>query len=306
MIEAWALVEDGVVVKSHDAGRLVPWWSFTKTVLAAAALVLVRDGLVGLDEPVEDKPYTLRHLLQHRSGLVNYGGLRAYHEAVERGDDPWPVPELMHRLDAERLRYRTGEGWDYSNVGYLIVGRFIEAVTGSPLNEALRRLVLGPLGVETARIARERDDLEPVAMGSAKGYHPGWVYHGLLVGSVSDAALLLDRLLADSLLADSLLADSLLADSLLTPDLLQEMLTPFVLPGPIPGRPWQSPGYGLGIMTGETTSGLRVGGHTGGGPGSTIAVYRGLDGARPRTAAFFRTSEDEAKTEEGAFRLLKA
>jgi hypothetical protein len=83
------------------------------------------------------------------------------------------------------------------------------------------------------------------------------------------------------------------------------MLTPFLLPGPVPERPWQIPGYGLGTMTGETTSGLKVGGHTGGGPGSTIAVYRGLRDAKPRTAAFFRTSEDEAKTEEGAFRLLK-
>ncbi|MCD6070658.1 MAG: serine hydrolase, partial [Microvirga sp.] len=95
MVEAWALVEDGVVIDSREADRLVPWWSFTKTVLAAAALVLVCDGRIGLDDPVEDKPYTLRHLLQHRSGLGNYRDLRAYHEAVARGDDPWPVSELL-------------------------------------------------------------------------------------------------------------------------------------------------------------------------------------------------------------------
>ncbi|WP_036345805.1 serine hydrolase domain-containing protein [Microvirga sp. BSC39] len=290
MVEAWAIIEDGAVVDGRDADRLVPWWSFTKTVLAAAALVLVRDGLVGLDDPIEGKSYTLRHLLQHRSGLANYGGLRAYHEAVERGDDPWPVPELLTRLDAERLRYPAGEGWDYSNVGYLIVGQLIETMTGSDLNGALQRLVLAPLGIASARIARERADLEHVTMGSAEGYHPGWVYHGLLVGTVAEVALLLDRLLEGSLL---------------TPELLQEMLTPFALPGPVPGRPWQNPRYGLGAMTGETTSGVKVGGHTGGGPGSTIAVYRDLGGAQPRTAAFFRTSNDEAKTEEGAFRLLK-
>lgn len=290
MVEAWAVIEDGAVVDGRDADRLVPWWSFTKTALAAAALVLVRDGLVRLDEPVEGRPYTLRHLLQHRSGLANYGGLRAYHEAVERGHDPWPVPELLTRVDAQRLRYPAGEGWDYSNVGYLIVGQLIEAMTGSDLNAALQRLVLAPLGIVSARIAQERADLDHVAMGSAQGYHPGWVYHGLLVGTVADAALLLDRLLEGSLL---------------TPELLQEMLTPFVLPGPVPGRPWQIPGYGLGTMTGETTSGLKVGGHTGGGPGSTVAVYRDLGGAKPRTAAFFRASEDEAETEEGAFRLLK-
>ncbi len=290
MVEAWALVEKGTVVDSHDASRLVPWWSFTKTVLAAAALVLVRHGLIDLDEPVEGKTYTLRHLLQHRSGLANYGGLRAYHEAVGRGEDPWPVAELLVRLDAERLRYPAGEGWDYSNVGYLVVGQLIETTTGFDLDAALQRLVLAPLGIESARIARERADLGHVTMGSAEGYHPGWVYHGLLVGTVADAALLLHRLLEGSLL---------------TPELSREMLSPILLPGPVQGRPWQIPCYGLGTLTGETTSGLKVGGHTGGGPGSTIAVYRGLRDAKPRTAAFFRTSEDEGKTEEGAFQLLK-
>ncbi len=290
MVEAWALAEDGVVVESHDADRLVPWWSFTKTVLAAAALVLVRDGLVGLDEPVEDKPYTLRHLLQHRSGLANYGGFRAYHEAVERNEEPWPVAALLSRLDADRLRYPAGEGWDYSNIGYLVVGQLIETISGSDLDEALRRFVMKPLGIESARIARERADLAQVAMGSAAGYHPAWVYHGLLVGTVSDAVLLLERLTAGHLLP---------------PPQLDEMLTPFMLPGPVPGRPWKVPGYGLGVMTGETSSGLRVVGHTGGGPGSTIAVYRDLNGDKPRSAGFFRTSEDQAKTEEGAFRLLE-
>jgi CubicO group peptidase (beta-lactamase class C family) len=290
MVEAWALVEDGAVVDSRDADRLVPWWSFTKTVLAVAALVLVRDGIIGLDEPVEGRTYTLRHLLQHRSGLANYGGLRAYHEAVRRDDDPWPVPELLSRLDAERLRYPAGEGWDYSNVGYLVIGQLVETMTGFILSAALQRLVLAPLRIGSARLARERADLDHVTMGSAEGYHPGWVYHGLLVGTVADAALLLD---------------GVLEGSLLTTELLQEMLTPFVLPGPVQGRPWQIPGYGLGTMTGETISGLKIGGHTGGGPGSTIAVYRDLGGAKQRTAAFFRTGEDEAKTEEGAFRLLK-
>ncbi|QRM27542.1 serine hydrolase [Microvirga sp. VF16] len=290
MIEAWALIENGRVVKSHDAHRIVPWWSFTKTVLAAAALVLVRDGLVTLDEPLRDKPYSLRHLLQHRSGLVNYGGLSAYHEAVERNDDPWPVRELLERLDADRLRYLVGKGWDYSNIGYLLVGQLIETLTGEDLDAALQRRVLKPLGIETARIARERADLDHVAMGNAHDYHPGWVYHGLLVGSVEDAALLLDRLMRGDLLS---------------PELRRDMLMPFVLPGPVPRRPWAIPGYGLGVMTGETTGGLKVAGHTGGGPGSTVAVYRDLDPGLNRTAAFFRMSEDQTPTEEGAFALLK-
>jgi CubicO group peptidase (beta-lactamase class C family) len=41
------------------------------------------------------------------------------------------VPELLTRLDAERLRYPAGDGWDYSNVGYLVVSQLIEAIAGS-------------------------------------------------------------------------------------------------------------------------------------------------------------------------------
>ncbi|MFC4171444.1 serine hydrolase domain-containing protein [Microvirga sp. GCM10011540] len=288
-MEAWAVVENGVVTGSHDAGQMVPWWSFTKTVLAAGALVLVRDGLASLDEPLPGKPYTLRQLLQHRSGLGNYGGVAAYHDAVAKGEEPWPVTMLLDRVEAERLRYRPGEGWEYSNIGYLFVRRFIETLSGEDMDGALRRLVLRPLGIERARVARDRSDLAGVVMGEAHSYHPGWVYHGLLVGPAEEAAILLD---------------DLLRGVLLPPDLLAEMLRVFPLQGPIPGRPWQIPGYGLGLTSGETTAGGRVAGHTGGGPGSTIAVYGDLSARPLRTAAFFATDEDQAKTEAGAFRLL--
>ncbi|MGQ3004238.1 MAG: serine hydrolase, partial [Hydrogenophaga sp.] len=103
----------------HNAA--VPWWSFTKTVLSAASLTLVRDGLVGLDEAVPEGPFTLRHLLRHEAGLADYGELPDYHAAVARHEAPWPAGEMLQRLDASRLRYEPGTGWRYSNVGYLYV-----------------------------------------------------------------------------------------------------------------------------------------------------------------------------------------
>jgi CubicO group peptidase (beta-lactamase class C family) len=289
MVECWAVVEEGVEVAAHDARRMVPWWSFTKTILAAAVLVLVRDGAATLDTPLPGRPHTLRHLLQHRSGLANYGGLPSYHEAVERGEDPWPVAALLEQVEAGRLRYPAGGGWDYSNIGYLVVRELIEETTDQSLDSALRRLILHPLGISEARIAVRPSDLEGVAMGEAWGYHPGWVYHGLMVGPVAEAALLLDRLLSRTLLP---------------PGLLTEMLKVHPLGGPIAGRPWVAPGYGLGLMIGEVASGIRAAGHTGGGPGSTVAVYRSIGGEAARTAAVFATSEEQAGTEEEAFRLI--
>lgn len=292
MGEAWAVIEDGIVVDAHDADQLVPWWSFTKTVLAAAALVLARDGLTELDRPLPGRSYTLRHLLQHRAGLAEYGALPAYHEAVARGDEPWSVSHLLAQIDADLLRHAPGEGWDYSNIGYLFVRQMIEERAGEDLDTALHRLVLNPLGIESARLASAPDDLAAVAMGSASSYHPGWVYHGLMIGSVEDAAMLLHQLITGALLPS---------------ETLRMMLEPFVLSGPIPSRSWMRPGYGLGVMTGETAHGLKVAGHTGGGPGSTIAVYHSLDPrSRQRTACCFATSDEGARTEEKAFAFLKS
>ena len=50
-----AVVEDGAEAEGTDPAP-VPWWSFTKTVLAAAALALVADGRLSLDIPAGYHP----------------------------------------------------------------------------------------------------------------------------------------------------------------------------------------------------------------------------------------------------------
>ncbi len=284
-MDSFAHVEAGALTQAHGITRPVPWWSFTKTVLAAAALALVRDGRLALDHVLPGRPFTLRQLLQHRAGVANYGGLAAYHQAVARGDMPWPVAELLARTDAGRLRYAPGQGWDYSNIGYLMVRELIEEATGENLNTALAGLVLHPLGIAAARIVCTPADLTGIAMGSASAYHPGWVYHGLLAGPLSDAALLLDRLMTGALLP---------------PALLDAMCDPHPVGGPIPGRPWRTPGYGLGLMAGTVHDGRKMIGHTGGGPGSVIAVYHRPETAPRVTAAAFAFGADQGRVEEAA------
>ena len=288
------VVREGHVVSARgpqiDAGIDVPWWSFTKTVIAAAALALVRDGLLVLDAPLAGEPYTLRQLLQHRAGLADYGGLATYHDAVACRADAWPASELLARADAEQLIYRPGEGWVYSNIGYLLVRRLIEATAGEDLGSTLARLVLGPLGVEGVRLAERREDLAAVAMGETCDYDPRWVYHGLLVGPLPSAALLLDRLMTGGLLP---------------PDLLSAMLERYSVGGSIAGRPWLTPTYGLGLMIGGVEDGMTVVGHTGGGPGSVVAVYHRSD-AQPSTAAAFSPGDDQGDVERRCVLSLAA
>src|ERR1700724_2282941 len=76
----------------------VPWWSFTKTALATAALQLVARGELTLDDRIDGRPYTLRQLLQHRAGVPNYGNLASYQEAVWHGEKPWGVAQMLDRV----------------------------------------------------------------------------------------------------------------------------------------------------------------------------------------------------------------
>ncbi len=285
------VVENAVEVESPDQAP-VPWWSFAKAVLAASALVLVAHGRLSLDEPVTGHSFTLRHLLQHRAGLPEYGALKAYHEAVANRRMPWTRDLLLQRVLADKLLFEPGQGWAYSNVGYLLVRELIESATGKELGPALDDLVFAPLGIMGVTVAREPADVTATAWGNAHGYHPGWVYHGLLVGPPASAAMVLHRLLGGALLPSSLLS---------------EMVSPHPIGGPVPGRPWQTAGYGLGLMIGVGETGATYIGHTGAGPGSTAAVYQhasGLQGDGPRrTAAVFAPVEDSALVERQAFDL---
>ncbi|WP_214347691.1 serine hydrolase domain-containing protein [Pseudomonas congelans] len=279
-----SLVSNGRPQTPDRLELMAPWWSFTKTVLAATALSLVRDGLIGLDDPVSDQPFTLRQLLRHEAGLADYGELAEYHTAVANGEPAWPADEMMRRLDGTRLRYSPGNGWRYSNVGYSFIGRLIARLTDLTLDDAVSQRALAPLGISNVRFAKTRADLQTTHPGSTSNYDPAWVYHGLLIGPISQAALFLDRLLSTELLCAGL---------------LQEMQTARALGGPIPGRPWITPGYGLGLMQGSIDGGYSLSGHTGCGPGSVIAVYRIGDSDVSACCAAF-----EVDTTEGAVEAI--
>ena len=277
-----SLISNGQPQTPDRLELMAPWWSFTKTVLAATALSLVRDGLIGLDAPILDQPFTLRQLLRHESGLADYGELAEYHAAVKSSESAWSVDELMQRLDGARLRYSPGTGWRYSNVGYLHISRLIERLTDLTLDDAVGQRALTPLGLSNVRFAKTREDLQTTHLGNTSNYDPAWVYHGLLIGPISQAAQFLDRLLCGDLLSTGL---------------IQEMQTARTLGGPIPGRPWITLGYGLGVMQGSIGGGYSLCGHTGCGPGSVIAVYRIRDGDASACCAAFKPGASEGAVE---------
>jgi CubicO group peptidase (beta-lactamase class C family) len=150
---AWGVMLDGRLALSSPNTRTVfRIASMTKTFTAATVLRLRDDGLLALDDPVPDlagarpttdsPPITMRHLLSMQSGITS--------------DDPWADrhldigPDDFDALVAAGPVFAVppGTGFEYSNLGFGVIGRVIEQVTGERPQDVVDRLLLRPLGLD--------------------------------------------------------------------------------------------------------------------------------------------------------------
>jgi CubicO group peptidase (beta-lactamase class C family) len=172
---AVGLLRDGVAVTAADGVRelgrdeavrpddVFRIASISKPFLATLAMTLVQDGLLELDAPPPGTrtDATLRQLLSHQGAL-----------ACE-----WPSPidafgtddDALLRLaegEPRRLPFAPGELFSYSNVGFWLVGAATARACGTSFEEAMRRRVLEPLGLESTGYEAKRpvpghDQVEP-------------------------------------------------------------------------------------------------------------------------------------------------
>ena len=150
--------------------------SVSKQFTAMAVLLLARDGKLALDDPVrryipelpEDAaPITIRQMLQHTSGLRDWGSVE--------DTAGWPrgtrVYTHAHVLDIvarqSRLNFTPGTRWSYSNTGYNLAVILVSRVAGEPFAEFTRRRIFEPLGMTRTSW---RDDFTRVVKGRAIAY----------------------------------------------------------------------------------------------------------------------------------------
>ncbi len=138
----------------HGADAVVELGSLTKTVTAAAVAVLVQQGRLDPEAPLEEvlevprgTGVTVQLLLEHRSGLPRLGpGVRTWRaDPYVRYDAP-----VLRRVLADLprvLRTRPGAREEYSNLGYAVLGEVVARVGGDDWYPTVRRLVLDPAGL---------------------------------------------------------------------------------------------------------------------------------------------------------------
>ena len=98
-MQATATICADGTVKTAGLTDRVPWWSFTKTVLAIATLRLVEEGLIELDDKLPGEAFSTRQLLRHEAGLLDYGGIARHHSDVAAGKRPRSVDRLLKAVD---------------------------------------------------------------------------------------------------------------------------------------------------------------------------------------------------------------
>jgi CubicO group peptidase (beta-lactamase class C family) len=142
--------------------------SIGKQFTAAAVMLLVEEGKIGLDDPVGKflesapeawKAITVRHLLTHTSGIKTYSPS----DLDYRKD--YSEPELLRIAAGFPLDFQPGEKWSYSNTGYILLGMIIRRASGKFYGDFLRERVFAPLGMETARVIDEADIVPNRAAG---------------------------------------------------------------------------------------------------------------------------------------------
>jgi D-alanyl-D-alanine carboxypeptidase len=254
-----AIVKDGRIayLQAYGLARLSPPMeatpqmqysvgSISKQFTAAAVLLLAQEGKLTLDDPVSKylpdltraKEVTIRMLLSHTSGYQDY----------------WPEDYVMtsmmvptnaqHILDMwgkRPLDFDPGTQWQYSNSNFVIAGRIVEQVSGTPIIELLKKRIFLPLAMDnvydtdasklpaTDPTGYERHALGPQRPSPQEG--TGWMFAaGELAMPAHDLALW---------------DISLMNRSLLSPASYVQMFKPVLLKG------GANSGYGLGVFLGK-------------------------------------------------------
>jgi CubicO group peptidase (beta-lactamase class C family) len=121
--------------------------SITKQFTAAAILRLEEQGRLRVEDtisrfftgvPADKRGITIHHLLTHSSGLI--GDLGGDYQVM-------PRDTLIRRALASELQWAPGTRYDYSNLGYSLLGAIIERASGQSYEQYLRRHLLQPAGM---------------------------------------------------------------------------------------------------------------------------------------------------------------
>jgi CubicO group peptidase (beta-lactamase class C family) len=166
-------------IDEHTNFRLA---SCTKQFTAMAVLLLIHDGRLGYEERLTDifpdfpeygRSITIRNLLNHTSGLLDYEDLMAKPAA---GTPAKEIPQikdagvLVILKQQKTTKFPPGTKWDYSNSGYAVLAMVVEKASGQPFGSFLHDRIFAPLKMnETVAYEKGKNTVSNRAFGHTHG-----------------------------------------------------------------------------------------------------------------------------------------
>ncbi|MDF2578257.1 MAG: hypothetical protein K0S74_1741 [Chlamydiales bacterium] len=152
--------------------------SLTKIFTAYLAACLREEGLIDLDVPLTnyfkdvhipsfgDKFITLRHLLTHTSGLQD--PQEEYLNKISLNRNPeadYDIPTLYNFLENTSLVSEPGTKFNYSNIGYGLVGHILEKYMQQNLENLFKKYIFDPVGMQDTTFSPSKEQIRRCATG---------------------------------------------------------------------------------------------------------------------------------------------
>jgi CubicO group peptidase (beta-lactamase class C family) len=165
--------------------------SVSKQFTSMAILMLAERGKLSVDDPLSKffpefpayaQKITVRHILNHTSGLPDYMEVLMTAGKIDKewkpgGFEPTSADVIKVLAEQKAPRFVPGEKFEYSNSGYVVLGQIATKVAGKPLPQFLKENVFEPLGMKSTLVA---DETKPKIKNRATSY-------GLEAGKYVDA-----------------------------------------------------------------------------------------------------------------------
>jgi CubicO group peptidase (beta-lactamase class C family) len=150
--------------------------SVAKQFTASALVLLQQDGKLNIDDPVRKylpelpdygTPLTIRHMLNHTSGLRDWFSVRAL-SGEGAGEHIITQQMIFDTVVRQKgLDFKPGAEYSYSNSGYQLAAMIVERVSKQKLPEFVAERILKPVGMKNTGY---RDDFQRITPGRAQAY----------------------------------------------------------------------------------------------------------------------------------------
>ncbi|MEL6251826.1 MAG: serine hydrolase domain-containing protein [Bacteroidota bacterium] len=250
--------------------------SISKTFTGVLIMQLQEDGILSVDDMLSDwldesvigeienaDQVTLRHLLNHTSGIKDYLGIKQYINALNTSYLLETQEEKLRYIYGKKAELPVGEKYSYSNTNYVLLGLVIEKARNMTLWDAVDTYIVQRLGLENTQMGTHE---KPIPEGTARPYRniSGRRFEDVMHLAVSDAATG-DGGIASNMQDLNLFFIGLFNGQLMSEAAFKQMTDSELLivgEGEEDFPQWPDEAYGLGISLWNTPIGPAYG-HTG-------------------------------------------